>query len=265
MLAEERRRRILDLLGRSERGAVSIAELCEALRVSDMTVRRDLELLEKLRLLRRVRGGAVAFRPLADEKSFRDRGEEHSQEKQAIGRIAAQLVQSGERIILDAGTTTLEVARNLGQCGDVTALTNALPVAEALCQHPHVFTILLGGMLKPRELCAVGPMVTEQLSRLSVDKLFLSIAGFSVERGLTDQDILEAEVKRAMIRTARQVILVADSSKWNSVHLIKVAELSVLSTLVTDDRISERAIEEIEAEGVQVITPTRFTGSVQAG
>jgi DeoR/GlpR family transcriptional regulator of sugar metabolism len=258
MLVEERRRRILEIVNQKDSGVVSVEELAALLAVSAMTVRRDLDWLEALSLVRRVRGGAVAFRTLADEKAFHDRGGVFSHEKQAIGRVAAQMVRDGERIILDAGTTTLEVARNLGHLENVAALTNALPVAEALCQHPRISTILLGGMLKRRELCAVGPMVTEQLAHLSVDKVFLSAAGFNIPRGITDHDMLETEVKRAMIRAAREVILVADSSKWGAVCLVQIAALRAVHALVTDNGLPPEAVEAIEAEGVRVLTPSRF-------
>jgi len=257
VLAQERRSRIVEILHQRENGLASVAELSEAFGVSTMTVRRDLDWLEGRGLLRRVRGGAVRYPGLIDEKSFRERGGEASQEKQAIGWTAAQLVRDGDRIILDAGTTTLQVARNLTDRRDVTAVTNALPVAEELAQCPHVSTILLGGMLKQRELCTVGPPVTSELSHLSVDKVFLSAAGFSLEKGAMDPDLREAEVKQAMIQAASEVILVADSGKWGVTALVQVTPLDAIDVLVTDDGISPEAVEAIEAEGVEVVTPAR--------
>jgi DeoR family fructose operon transcriptional repressor len=255
MLAEERRLRIVEILNERENGVVTVAELAELLGVSGMTIRRDLDTLEEMALLRRIHGGAVSYQREIDEKPFQERGEEFNQEKQVIGRVAAQLIHDGERIILDAGTTTLQVARNLADKKDLTAVTNALPVAEELSHCLQVSTILLGGMLKQKERCTVGPTVVEVLSRLSVDKLFLSAAGFTVEKGATDPDLWEVEVKRAMIGAAREVILVADSSKWGTVNLVQITPLEAIHKIVTDDNLPIEAIEMIEAGGVEVVTP----------
>jgi len=258
MLAEERRLRIVHMLNQRDTGIVSVAELAQVFSVSSMTIRRDLDWLEDSELLKRVHGGAVANRSQDDEKPFRERGSDFSAEKQSIGWLAAQLVADGEQIILDAGTTTQQIAQNLSGRKGLTAVTNALPVATELAQSQHCSTIILGGILKEHELCVVGPSVAEQLAHLSVDKLFLSATGFSLERGITDPDFMEAAVKQAMIQAARETILVADSSKWNVVTLVQIAALATINRLVTDDGLPEGAIAAIEAEGIEVITPARY-------
>jgi DeoR/GlpR family transcriptional regulator of sugar metabolism len=258
MLAEERRYRIVEILYERDSGLVSVTELSDLLGVSTMTVRRDLDWLKGKDLLRRVHGGAVVREALDDERPFLERGKESSQEKQLIGRAAAQLVRDGEVIILDAGTTTQQVARNLGDKQGLTVVTNALPVAEELSCYPQISTILLGGILKHRELCTVGPPVAEELSRLSADRLFLSAAGFTLQKGATDPDLRETEVKQAMIRAARQVILVTDSSKWGGVTFAQITTLDAIHTIVTDDAIPAAAIEVLEAEGIEVVTPNRL-------
>jgi len=262
MLAEERRYRIVGILNERENGLASVTELSDLLEVSTMTIRRDLDWLEEKRLLRRVHGGAVIREALDDEKSFLERGDEFSQEKRLIGWAAAQLVRDGEVIILDAGTTTQQVARHLDASKDLTVVTNAMPVAEEPSHYPHISAILLGGMLKHRELCTVGPPVTGELSRLSADKLFLSAAGFTLQKGATDPDLRETEVKQAMIRAARQVILVIDSSKWGVVTFAQITTLDAIHKIVTDDAIAADAIEALEAEGVEVITPSLLTREV---
>ena len=262
MLAEERRYRIVEILYERDSGLVSVTELSDLLGVSTMTVRRDLDWLKGKDLLRRVHGGAVVREALDDEKPFLERGKEFSQEKQLIGRAAAQLVRDGEVIILDAGTTTQQVARNLSDKQGLTVVTNALPVAEELSRYPQISTILLGGILKHRELCTVGPPVTEELSRLSADRLFLSAAGFTLQKGATDPDLRETEVKQAMIRAARQVILVTDSSKWGGVTFAQITTLDAIHTIVTDDAIPAAAIEALETEGIEVVTPNRLMKDV---
>jgi DeoR/GlpR family transcriptional regulator of sugar metabolism len=256
MFTETRRRRILQILIESENATVSVERLSEMLGVSTMTVRRDLDWLEERSLLQRVHGGAIAVESAPTWKPFGERRAEFSREKQAIAWLAAQLVNDGERIIIDSGTTTHLLARHLDCRKDLVAITNSLPAAEELARCPDITTITLGGLLKPREMCTVGPMVTEVLARLSVDRLFLSAAGFDAARGVTDPDLREVEVKRAMMAAAREVVLVADSSKWGQVALAQVAPLSAIRTLVTDADLPAEALGVIEATGVRVVMPT---------
>ena len=253
MLRAERQAEILSMLTEAGSRIVSISDLSQTLCVSAMTIRRDLETLEEQGLVRRVRGGAMhAESPLLFELSFRDRAREHHEQKAAIGREAAKLVKDGQVIILDAGTTTLEVSRHI-QARKVTAVTSALPVAIELAAHEEVSAILLGGNLKAPELCTVGPMTTESLSHLAADILFLSASGFSPERGVSDPDLREAEVKQAMMRAARRVVLVADSSKYEAVTFALVAPMGEVGVLVTDTGLPQAGKAAIEALGVEVV------------
>jgi len=262
MLAEARRWRIVEILSNQQNGMASVEELSAFLGVSGMTVRRDFDWLAKRGVLRRVHGGAVVVPGAVDWKPFTERRGEFDREKQLIGWTAAQFIQDGETVILDSGTTTLQVARNLECKRELVAITNALPVAEEVARWRGVTTIVLGGLLKPKELSNVGPMVTQELARLSVDRLILSAAGFSAERGITDPDLADSEVKQAMIRAAREVILVADSSKWGIVAMVQVAPLRAVHKVVTDDGIPATAVRAIEAEGVEVVTPSRMPGGL---
>jgi DeoR family fructose operon transcriptional repressor len=257
MLAEERRYRIVQFLRERASGSASVAEISDLLGVSRMTVRRDLDWLESGALLQRVHGGAIINPDTIYEKPFTQRGTESGEEKQSIGLIAAELVEPGETILLDAGTTTLQMVRGLAGKRNLTVVTNALPIAQELCQWPHVATVLLGGILKHEEVCTVGPPVIEELANLSVDKVFLSGAGLTLEKGITDPDLRETAVKQAMIRAASDVILMIDSSKWGVITFAQVAPLAHVHRIVTDDGLPAAAIQAIEAEGVQVITPSR--------
>ena len=265
MLAQERHSEILRLLHRKERGAITVTELSAELDVTHMTIRRDLKYLEALGLLHRVYGGATIPYSTGEEMPFVQRDLWFGDEKEAIGRVAASLIGPGEQIILDAGTTTLQIARSLACRSDLVVVTSALPVAVELARCQNVHTIVLGGMLKNREQCTVGSMVGQALSRISVDKTFLSAAGFCLERGATDPDIAEVEVKQAMMRSARRIILVADHNKWNRVAFAQIAPLQAFHTLITDDGLPAEAIREIEAAGIEVITPGRLaTGAEMA-
>lgn len=256
MPAEARRLQIIELLGKSDTGSVSVSALARLFDVSEMTIRRDLDWLEERSVLSRVHGGAVLFHK-DDERPFIDRLLQSNPQKAVIGRTAAALVKDHERILLDAGTTTQQLARNLVHCSALTLITNNIHIISDMAGYPHIEAIMLGGNLKHQEMCTVGPMVTQALGLLRVDKCFLSIAGFDLQHGLTDQDMREIEVKQAMMRSAREVILVADSSKWGEVKLMRVAALTEVDKLVTDDMLSGEAIASLEAAGIEVITPDR--------
>ena len=264
MPAEARRLQIIDLLGKSGTGVVSVTVLARQLGVSEVTIRRDLDWLELHSVLTRVHGGAISYQK-DEEKPFDDRVLQSNPQKSIIGWAAAQLVRSGERIILDAGTTTQQLARNLAGCGALTVITNNIHIMSTLARFPQIETIMLGGTLKHLEMCTVGPMVTQALSVLTVDKCFLSAAGFDAVQGLTDQDMREVEVKQAMMRSAREVILVADSSKWGQVKLVRLAALNQIHKLVSDDRLPREAIAALEATGVEVFTPERLAERIVRG
>jgi DeoR family fructose operon transcriptional repressor len=258
LLSETRRLTIMDLLTHDLTRAVSVAELSGRLGVSEMTIRRDLDWLAERSLATRVHGGAVAYQGPEIEKAFSDRLGDSGPQKKSIGWAAAQLAKDGDRIMMDAGTTTQQVASNLKFHHFLTIITNNLPIANELAGCSEIETIILGGMLKREELCTVGPMVTQALTSLTADIVFLSTAGFSIERGATDPDMREVEIKQAMMACASKVILVADSNKYGIAKLVKTASLSSIHTLVTDDFLSNETFIELDAAGLEVITPQRM-------
>jgi len=257
MLAELRRLRIAEVVRQHESGIVTVAELSQLLAVSDMTIRRDLALLERQSFLRRVHGGAVAYQQDNGDESFTYRATRADPQKKIIGWLAAQLVCDGDRVILDAGTTTLQLANNLTCKERLTVITNNIPVAKELSQCANIVIILLGGIVKHNDSCTVGNMVRQSLSLLSADKFFLSATNFSIRMGAMETDMAETEVKQAMLRSANETILVADSSKFDISALIQIAPLRQIHKIVSDDGLPPEAIRAIEAEGVQVITPMR--------
>jgi len=259
MLAEQRRLRIAEYVQQHESGIVTVSELSQMLAVSAMTIRRDLALLESQSVLRKVHGGAVAVQQADGDKSFVYRSKKADPQKKIIGWLASQLVRDDDRIVLDAGTTTLHIASNLACRSRLTVITNNLPVAEELSQCANIIIILLGGIIKHHESCTVGDMVKQSLSLLSADKYFLSATSFSVRMGAMETDMAETEVKQSMMRSAGETILVADSSKFNMTSLIQVAPLMQIAKIVTDDGMPMDAIQEIEAQGLEVITPSRQT------
>ncbi len=251
MLAEQRRSMILETLKTQSTG-VSVVELGRLLDVSTMTIRRDLDLLESQHQVRRIHGGAIVLQEDTGEP-FLLRSTAASQEKASIGILAANLIDDQDVVLLDAGTTTLALASMLPRGIPLTVITHALPVAQALCAYENIKTIFLGGMLKRKEQCAVGPLVLQALARFNADKFFLSATGFDLEKGPSDPDLLEVEIKQAMMRAAKHVILVADSSKWGQVHLVQIAPWSNIHTLVSDQNFPQAGREQLASLGVQVM------------
>ena len=261
MPAESRRLQIIELLGKSGTGVISVNHLAKQLGVSEMTVRRDLDWLEEHSVLKRVHGGAMVYQK-DEEPPYNDRLTRSNPQKTAIGWAAAQLIKAGDRVILDAGTTTQQVVHHLVSLPNLTVITNNVHTIAELAHYPQIETILLGGMLKHQEGCTVGPMVTQALSVLAVDKVFLSASGLDARQGVTDLDMREVEVKQAMMHSAREVILVADSSKWGKVKLVRIAFFHQIQRIVTDDLITPEAVAALESAGVEVITPERIAASI---
>jgi DeoR family transcriptional regulator, fructose operon transcriptional repressor len=232
-----------------ERGNITVVDLAQHFSVSEMTIRRDLKALAALGLVQREHGRAVYFE--SQEPAFFARLGECEREKLAIGRLAASLVNPGESIILDAGTTTLAVAQVLTQ--KCVVITNSLPIAGVLGNRPDITTIISGGEVRGSTYALVGPMVRNSLQGFNADKLFLGATGISLERGLSTENMLESEVKQAMLKAAKQVILLAHSKKVGQVFYHSFAQWNMVQILVTDDGLSGEICAELKSMGVLVL------------
>jgi len=251
MLSEERHQIILNIL--ENQGSLLVTDLVSQFDVSEMTIRRDLDVLERKGLLRRVHGGAVSDRGRSYEPPFLSRSTTHQEEKARIGKIAAELVRSGDSITLDVGTTTLEVARNLADKQNLTIITPCFQIASLLCENPAIRLILTGGILRHSELSMVGHLAERVFDEFYVDKLFLAAAGIDFESGLTEYNLEDTLVKQAMIRTAKQVILVTDASKFNRVAFTAIAPINVVDTVVTDKAINSSIAARLQELNIDVI------------
>jgi DeoR family transcriptional regulator of aga operon len=251
--AKERQARILQLL--QQQGSVRVADLRHLFRVSDVTVREDLDALERQKLLIREYGGAIANQSITSNLiiGFAQRALEHAEEKARIGRAAAALVRDNETVIFDAGTTVMEVVRALPHTIPLTAMTRGLNIAIELGRLPQCITILTGGVLVPEALALVGSEVVEALRNIYADRLFLAAASADVERGLSELTLAEAPCKRAMIESASEIILVADSSKFDRVAFARVGPLNVAHKVVTDVGIAPATADAIRRMGVELI------------
>lgn len=251
MLVEDRRKRILEIV--EEEGSVAVDELAQRFDVSDMTIRRDLRLLQKNGFLKRVHGGATSNRGRSYEPPFLLRAQEHNTAKIGIGKRAAQLVKDGDSIALDVGTTTLEIARNLKERQNLTVITPSLHIANVLANQSGIRLILPGGIVRDGELSMVGRLTEDALDRFHVDKLFLGVGGIDLEAGLTEFNVDDSQVKQALIRRAKECIVVTDSSKFGNVAFAAVAPISVVNVIVTDSDLDPDVQASLEAREIEVI------------
>ena len=251
MLSEERRNAILQML--DERDSVSVAELVDRFTVSEMTVRRDLYELEKIGLLRRVHGGAINGRGRSFEPPLISRSATRRVEKERIGRLAASLVSTGDSIILDVGTTTLEVARHLTGQPNISIITPSFDIAGLLADQPSIRLVVTGGILRPGERSLIGSLAEQAFASFYVDKLFLGIGAIDFEAGLTEFSLEDAPVKKAMLRSAKETIVVADASKFNRIAFAAVAPLKVVDRVVTDSSLDPAIQKRLEEMGIVVL------------
>jgi len=250
LLNRDRQSMIIDLLNQDK--SVQITDLAEKFNVSIATIRRDLRELEGQRLIKRVYGGAVLVdRPAL--QPFFPRANRHKEEKARLGAIAASLVQEGETIVLDIGTTVYEVAKNIKNKQNLMVLTNSLPVLNELevCKGIKVFS--MGGELQPEMHALTGSIAELTLSNYFVDKAFIGVAGISIEHGMTNFNQSSAQLCAATIRRARQTILVVDSSKFGKTNFAVVGKLDCVHTVITDAGIPDEYRDYFEKHGIELM------------
>lgn len=253
MLAAERRIKILETLKLNN--AITVAELCTSLEASEATIRRDLTLLENEGKLERTHGGAlVSETRLNTEERVSQKEVLLPDEKHAIALLAYELLNDGDSIILDGGTTTLELAKLIGKSDiRLTIVTNSTIVFKELNGNNNLDIFMIGGKVRNNTLVTVGPMALESLRRFNVEKAFIGTNGISLDIGLTTSDLDEAMVKTAMVQAAKTRILLVDHSKFNKVYLNTFASLSMIDVLITDKQTDKALLKSIEdAYGLEV-------------
>jgi DeoR family transcriptional regulator of aga operon len=220
-----------------ETGFVRNSELSSRFGVSTVTIRQDVDALSAKGLIQRTYGGAVVQIEMGQDTSFDLRSTEHIEAKRRIGTAAAKSIRPGETILLDSGSTTMEIARQLPENADITVVTPALNIALEAGAKLGVTVIVCGGRLNPRTLSTAGQETTRQLSEFFADRLFLATYGVDLDRGLAERSFEIAETKRALIASAREITLVCDSSKFGCAGPVLISPLSVVRRIITDDGI----------------------------
>ncbi|GIG87020.1 DeoR/GlpR family DNA-binding transcription regulator [Plantactinospora endophytica] len=251
MYAEERQQEILRLA--REAGRVDVMALAEGMNVTAETIRRDLTVLERAGVLRRVHGGAIPVERIGFEPALAARDAVLIDEKERIAKAALAELPDEGAVILDAGTTTARLAQLLPADRELTVVVNSPVLAAALGLKPNLTVLLLGGRLRGKTLATVDDWALRPLAELYVDVAFMGANGCSVERGMTTPDPAEAAVKRAMISAARRVVLLADHTKIGNDYLARFGTLADLDLLITDSGLDEELADDVEAAGVRVV------------
>ena len=265
MFAAERRQAILELVRSS--GTVSLKDLARSVGCSEVTVRRDLQVLEAEGLLDRRRGGAAMIGALSHEPTYSEKSRLASREKVAIATLAVTLIDHGDAVALGAGTTTQELARQLTHVHDLTVVTNSVLAAAALAGAPHAEVIMTGGLLRGSTFALVGSAAERSLAELRVRRTFISGNGLSAERGLSTPNLAAAGVDRALARAAQEVVVLADRTKIGVDTMVQTVATGRIAHLVTDSGADPDVLDQLRTIGVtvHVATPDSTSASRSAG
>ncbi|MCL6445233.1 MAG: DeoR/GlpR family DNA-binding transcription regulator [Alicyclobacillus sp.] len=253
MLPAERKMRIIEIT--KEKRVASVADLAREFQVSEATIRRDLAEIEQDGLLRRTHGGVVVLDRGANiEPSFSTRAQDEVLQKARIGKRAAEMIEEGDHVIIDSGTTTIHIARHLVNHSNVTVVTNDINVAAELKDAPGLRVIVTGGVLYKSSYMLNGMFTDAVLSTLHVQKAFIGTPAVHYQHGLTHPEAELVPAKQNMIKVAQEVIVVADSTKIDKVSLHTVAPITAIHTFITGVEASEAQIKRYQDAGVNVIT-----------
>ena len=246
-------RRVIILNQLEAEGQVDVISLSKTLEVSEETIRNDLKRLEQKNALIRARGGAIKIDRVGIDFALSAKNKQNYEQKRRIGKAAAELVEEGDTIILDSGTTTMEITKNLANITELTVITNALNIASQLAEHPRANIIIPGGFLRKNSLSLIGATAEESFKNYFCDKLFLAVDGFSAAYGLSTPNVEEAHLNRVMMAISKQVIVVADSSKFHKRSFAFIAPISDIDILVTDSGIPTDDQKKLESAGIKII------------
>jgi DeoR family transcriptional regulator of aga operon len=250
VLSEERQRAIFEAINRE--GRVLVVDLAERFNTSQVTIRKDLEILHSKGQVYRTHGGALSARGgVLEDPALVDKEKLHREEKFAIAAEAAKMVSDGQVVILDSGTTTSAVARALRHFQNLTIISNAVNIAVEL-SGSNVEVILTGGSVRKNSFSQVGPLAEQTLRKLRADIFFLGVDGFDIEHGLSTPNLLEASVNRVMMDIARRTVAVCDSSKFGKSSLSLLCPTNSVHHVITDNGVSKEDLAALKKAGIEV-------------
>ncbi|NHM32469.1 DeoR/GlpR transcriptional regulator [Bacillus sp. C11] len=232
---------------------VLIAELSERFNVSEMTLRRDLDILSQKGVIKRIRGGAIKINQGSYEMPFEMRYEKEFEEKNSISKKAASMIRDGETVFIDTGTTALAVAEELKERNNLTILTSSLRVAWVLADRPNINLIVLGGMVRKGERSMVGELVEDVFDHFYPDTFIMGVGGVDAESGFTDFNIEDVKVKRKAMKSSQRTIVVADESKLEKKAFVKIASINEIDTLITNKPLNMEKINRLKKTELTVV------------
>lgn len=250
LFAEERKQKIMKMLLNREK--VTVGELVEHFNVSGATIRNDLREMGNRNMLVRTHGGAILCTNTGYEQDGRKEGQS-TELKRRIAEAAFSLIENGDTIVLDTGTTTLELAKLIGTKRGIVVVTNDIKIALAIEENESISVLLLGGSLRKKHHCTTGPYAKAMLSDLTVDKAFMGVDCLSAKRGATTADVNQAEMKKAMLSIANKKYYLCDSAKLGGSSFVQFADIGQIDAAITDGSADPAQIKDLEDCGVKVI------------
>ena len=247
----KRRSKIIELLNKNQ--AISIPEVSRMFHVSEVSVRNDLSILEKKGLLIKTRGGAIAKQPSIFDLNLSQRLKSNYKQKQKIGKRAADFIQDSNTVIMDSGSTVIEVAKNLNGKKNIKLITNSLPIAEIVADNKQIEVIITGGTLRPEMRSLIGNITEKTILNYRCDVAILGADGIDSEMGFYTNLENEASLVQSMMKISKKIIIVTDSTKFKNNRFAKIADISDVDVIITDDGISPIDMQKINKQGVELI------------
>lgn len=251
MLPLERRRKIIEFI--TADNSVKVMELSKNFGVTEETIRRDLEKLEKEGILMRTYGGAVLVENNQRDEPFSVRSQENLENKRQIGNLVNDLVKDGDIIMMDSSTTSLEVARKIASTYNITLVTNSMSLSMEMVPYSNIQVICAGGTLQRRSLSFIGPSTRKTIDHYYADKVIFSCKGIDISKGIMESNELEAEVKKAMIDNAKTAILIIDHTKFGALSMVRLYDFNKVDIVVTDIKPSNEWLTFFEEQQIQCI------------
>lgn len=246
----ERHHALLELL--KQRGSVPVADLAELLKVSSVTIRKDLTLLEGKKMLYRTHGSAILINPYINDRHVSEKEKINPEEKQAIATEAAKLITPDDSIIIASGTTMFFLAHAIEPKEHLTVITSSINVTAILARFKSIDIIQLGGMVRNSSVSVVSEYAERMLENFSCSKLFIGVDGIDLDYGLTTTNVMEASLNRSMIQAAQKTIVLTDSSKFGRRGFGKICNLEAIDQIITDDKVPAKTIELLQEMGIEV-------------